>query len=615
MEIDLVYCWCSNKEEKYRTQQSKAKQDFLIEEDTTKADIRSTDHDELRYSLRSVEKYAPWIHNIYIVTSGQVPEWLDLNHPKITVVDDSEIVPTEYLPTFNSNVIEAFLYKIPGLSEHFLYACDDMMFTNKTTPDFFYTADGKPIHYVDFVEEYTNSYWANILNKAKLLAEKDTGRQFPSCVLPSHNIDPYTKTLYQDTVDHFSETYLAMYPNKFRKNNDVQRFLVSCWGMLTDHLIWQKVDLDKFGYVEDVSPAFINDFLSNPRPNLFCVNDSKILDENDYHYQAELLEALFPNKSSFEKETTCPARQDYFGLKPAFSENNIPVVFVINKDWLPYCAITLSSLLKYVSPNYNYDIIICHQGISDALMDVLKDIKLPQNVRIQTKDLKPCFEKMNSSTPLWELKNDRKIKWAKVFLPQLLGHYSKVIYLDADLLMKCDVAELWHMDLEGKAVAGAVDMAAQHLDSNKKEYMDAVFHQTDIDDYINLGVMVMDLDALRRMEFTEQAIDLIANLPQKVWNLYDIFNVVLHENIKLLPIAYNCQYGFLSKGKNLYPYFKDELYLPFQKALQDGGKIVHFTAIKPWKEIIGKESMNWWQLAKTTDFYEMILMKKSQQKK
>ena len=41
---------------------------------------------ELRYSLRSVEKYAPWIRNIYIVTNGQIPSWLKVDHPRLTIV-------------------------------------------------------------------------------------------------------------------------------------------------------------------------------------------------------------------------------------------------------------------------------------------------------------------------------------------------------------------------------------------------------------------------------------------------------------------------------------------------------------------------------------------------
>ena len=60
------------------------------------------------------------------------------------------------------------------------------------------------------------------------------------------------------------------------------------------------------------------------------------------------------------------------------------------------------------------------------------------------------------------------------------------------------------------------------------------------------------------------------------------------------------------KGDNLYPFFKDEYYLAFQKTKLEGPKIVHFTAIKPWLKITGEEGINWWKVAQKTDFYEMI---------
>lgn len=80
--------------------------------------MRYVDHQELRYSLRSVEAYAPWVNHIYVITDEQKPSWMK-SHPKITIIDHSEIVPSIYRPLFSSIAIEMFLATIPGLSEHF----------------------------------------------------------------------------------------------------------------------------------------------------------------------------------------------------------------------------------------------------------------------------------------------------------------------------------------------------------------------------------------------------------------------------------------------------------------------------------------------------------------
>ena len=105
---------------------------------------RFRDWDLLRYQLRSISRHLSWIHRIYIVISvsrAQIPEWLNLENEKIRVVGDWEFFPQEYLPVFNSNVIDLFLPRIEGLAEHYLYACDDYLITNDLSPAEFYSPD------------------------------------------------------------------------------------------------------------------------------------------------------------------------------------------------------------------------------------------------------------------------------------------------------------------------------------------------------------------------------------------------------------------------------------------------------------------------------------------
>ncbi|MET0261761.1 MAG: hypothetical protein ABW223_02600 [Rariglobus sp.] len=102
-------------------------------------------YDCLRHSLRSLELYAPWVRTIYLVTCRpQVPAWLRLDHPRLRVVHHDEIMGNDVeLPTFNSNVIESFLHRIPGISKQFLYFNDDYFLGAPITPLDFLTADGR----------------------------------------------------------------------------------------------------------------------------------------------------------------------------------------------------------------------------------------------------------------------------------------------------------------------------------------------------------------------------------------------------------------------------------------------------------------------------------------
>ncbi|XXQ39478.1 EF-hand domain-containing protein [Plasmodiophora brassicae] len=104
---------------------------------------RFRDNEELRYSLRSLWLYAPWVRNVYIVTNGQVPYWLDLSNPNVFIVTHGDIFPNRAdLPVFSSPAIEVHLHRIPGLSDRFLYFNDDTMLGNVVWPDDFWSREG-----------------------------------------------------------------------------------------------------------------------------------------------------------------------------------------------------------------------------------------------------------------------------------------------------------------------------------------------------------------------------------------------------------------------------------------------------------------------------------------
>ena len=106
---------------------------------------RFRDWETLRYQLRGIERYMPWIKNVYIIMSiseTQIPKWLNIQNDRIHIVWDWEIVPREYLPVFNSNVIDLYIPRIEGLSERYLYACDDYLVMKELKPEDFFSESG-----------------------------------------------------------------------------------------------------------------------------------------------------------------------------------------------------------------------------------------------------------------------------------------------------------------------------------------------------------------------------------------------------------------------------------------------------------------------------------------
>lgn len=159
--IDAVYTWVNGSDPIWRSDRDfwyqrsiqeydtparntqKSQSNGSDDEDGASADNHFRDNDELRYSIRSLDKYAPWIRHIYIVTNGQVPSWLDTDSPRITIVKHSEIFQnSSHLPVFSSSAIESNLERIPGLSDTFLYFNDDVFLAAPVWPDDFITPSG-----------------------------------------------------------------------------------------------------------------------------------------------------------------------------------------------------------------------------------------------------------------------------------------------------------------------------------------------------------------------------------------------------------------------------------------------------------------------------------------
>ncbi|MFT3860246.1 stealth conserved region 3 domain-containing protein [Micropruina sp.] len=143
--VDAVYTWVDDTDPDWRRRRAEvAPSGQGLASDALDA-ARTRDRDEFRHSLRSLAMYAGWIRRIWIVTDGQVPAWLDVDHPRISVVTHREIFTDPgALPVFNSHAIESQLHHIPGLAEHFLYLNDDFFFGRPVRPELFFHGNGLP---------------------------------------------------------------------------------------------------------------------------------------------------------------------------------------------------------------------------------------------------------------------------------------------------------------------------------------------------------------------------------------------------------------------------------------------------------------------------------------
>lgn len=206
--IDAVYTWVNHADPKWQKQWLDCFPDEAFDPD------RYTSNDELRYSLRSLHKFAPWLNKIYIVSNCEQPAWLELSD-KVQWISHTEIFPSsDYLPTFNSHAIEACLHLIPGLSEKFIYLNDDFVLNQPCLPTDFFDETGRSVSYFEpygMVHSATTpsdelpDYLIAAQNSKKLLKER-----FPSYEPRNlHRHVPYA--LKKSTLETLEKTYASTF--------------------------------------------------------------------------------------------------------------------------------------------------------------------------------------------------------------------------------------------------------------------------------------------------------------------------------------------------------------------------------------------------------------------
>lgn len=308
MKVDLVYLWVDDSDPKWREKFGKSTGKSLAKESAD--ECRFKNNDELKFSLRSVEKYAPWINKIFIVTDNQVPDWLNTENEKIRIVDHSEIIPNDKLPVFNSCVIENRIPFIEELSEYFLLANDDTFFWDTVDAQFFFQ-DGKPIFRTGKKirnREYKHLYGHSVVQAYKMIKDK-YGKSVP--FFPHHNIDSYKKSDFMECIREFQADFDETLNHKFRTPEDMQRVIVSYFAIIQGKAVLKETNINPilkmFGIKNPDSECYGLKKsnlakIKKSKANLMCINDSRKTTDLDRKKMAEILAKKFPTLSEFERK-------------------------------------------------------------------------------------------------------------------------------------------------------------------------------------------------------------------------------------------------------------------------------------------------------------------------
>lgn len=329
MKIDFIVTWVDMEDPKWKEDFAKYSS-MQRNEKNSVTEARFRDYGFLKYWFRGVEKFAPWVNKIHFVTCGQTPDWLDRSNPKLNLVSHSDFVPEQFLPTYNSVVIERYVHLIPGLADHFVYFNDDFYIIRPVGEDRFFR-NGLPCDIAVFQYNPTWSQWykrirnnIRIINrhfdKREVIARNHDKWFFPDygsrarwnyllrpygkfiTLRTPHNAQPYLRRTFEEVWEAAGKELTETSANRFRAVTDYTPELFRTWQIC-------KGNFEPYNTYADTKmfPLMIRwrkaiAAIREQKYALVCLNDNKHI----HNYDRVMMEidaafqSILPEKSSFE---------------------------------------------------------------------------------------------------------------------------------------------------------------------------------------------------------------------------------------------------------------------------------------------------------------------------
>lgn len=338
MDIDVVIPWVDPTDKEWQASKNKFLED-LNNDKVDNSENRFRDWDNFKYVFRGIDKFMPWVHKIYLITCGQVPDWMNKEaDDRLVIVNHSDYIPKEYLPTFSSHPIELNLHRIKELSEHFIYLNDDYFVINETSPEDFFV-DGLPCDYAleDPITPDHKDIFNNILiNNMVLLNShydrrtvlKEQKKKFYSmcdkkafvtnmCFRPlkrnhffglhySHLASNILKSTIEKVWTENREILEATSSHKFRNADDVNQFIFKNEQYVTGK--FHPYNINRFGraiQLDDTIEGAVENVcrtITDSDYKMICINDCNIEDFDNTRTKINAaLEKILPNPSVWER--------------------------------------------------------------------------------------------------------------------------------------------------------------------------------------------------------------------------------------------------------------------------------------------------------------------------
>lgn len=290
------------------------------------------------------------------------------------------------------------------------------------------------------------------------------------------------------------------------------------------------------------------------------------------------------------------------GIKPAFLENNVGVVLASDERYVPFLCVAIKSIVDCASDENNYDIIVLSDGISNVTRCKIQKMANSRNVKVRFVEISYLLNNYNFSFRCQQLS---RCAFGRMLLPDLLADYEKVLYLDCDILAIKDISELYYKNIEGYYLAAVKDRFVSIIREGQIEENNHIKHNVKLDDkqdYFNSGVLLINLEEFRKNYKISDMMDL-AELRTWMWEDQDVLNYLCKERVKWIEPKWNMLWGLDTQLRDMML-----MEMEYFRAFNDPSIIHYAGGCLPTKTLDDIYSVEFWEVAKKTPFYEKLIL-------
>jgi lipopolysaccharide biosynthesis glycosyltransferase/SAM-dependent methyltransferase len=304
-------------------------------------------------------------------------------------------------------------------------------------------------------------------------------------------------------------------------------------------------------------------------------------------------------------ETSLSYANEYT-LRPAFEHRNIPVFFSCDDRYAPVFSVALQSLLENSSTEYNYDVVLLESGLSPGIKTkLLGQAAGRSNVSLRFFNISRLLD-IHGADMWWRAPRFTTAAYHRLFLPLCCAGYEKIVYLDCDLIILADIAELFHTDVSDFLLGAVVEYEFKHWEIAgsknvllRREYLLNHLQLKYFEGYFNSGVLVMNIRKMRE-EKTHEKFFAVARINNQFNHDQNVLNVVCEGRVYYLDHGWNILWSIVNPdgwGKTLGR--REEYRLACERP-----KIVHFLGdtSKPWNTPGVYLGAYWWHFAERAPF-------------